>query len=592
MADDVQPIDPTLCTNLDSPGESCGGTFDHKSSPGLCAACYMAVKDTERAELMKDWPQCTGCSAQLKLLKGPRCGTCLKKDQQIVPPLGTQDQNRQPDIDAATKTLQDLQAEARRNAMQARTLQKGGSKAPVGSASLQVAIAKGVSRQITVYLVPMTSSSTRTEASRILANASRSFPEDLPMSDALTHLLRHWNLDWEKECSESLTPEHISLRLLGNLGIQPHSTIGTLGQFFDTHDRIHGNHPKKILQGPATLRLPPPAIYLEGFISVNDTRRTENGKLARQLRSLSRLNLARQSALGRLSAPLPLRSEFGDVPGFSKVSFVFASVSIAQDGAVTIAWPALGRDETAPSVIFDGLPWVAKRFFNIGSGEGDVDIQENHNQVVKEATRLSKTAYFLKRFIAEAKRQGVDIEEGIEVTDFKLGIEVIEDGSGPSEASGFSPEQYQTALEAQHDPASDPTSHNANPGLVIWLFEPRRSSKAKHWSGTNEYPPWHQNKLGSTLNAFTHYAYIFSLESTALCDLQTSTVINDKGDGIQVLFDVMTHTLDGSSGVGDHGETGIQTFLEKHECVNRCNHLRLSRDGFESNSEPAHEESD
>ena len=64
--------------------------------------------------------------------------------------------------------------------------------------------------------------------------------------------------------------EHISLRLPGNVGIQPHSALGTLGNFFDTHDRIYGNHPKKMLQGPPNLRLPPPAIYLEGLIAVKD----------------------------------------------------------------------------------------------------------------------------------------------------------------------------------------------------------------------------------------------------------------------------------------------------------------------------------
>jgi hypothetical protein len=35
-----------------------------------------------------------------------------------------------------------------------------------------------------------------------------------------------------------------------------------------------------------------------------------------------------------------------------------------------------------------------------------------------------------------------------------------------------------------------------------------------------------------------------------------------------------------SSGVGDHGQTGIETFLKKHECVNRCANLRLSCQGF------------
>lgn len=103
----------------------------------------------------------------------------------------------------------------------------------------------------------------------------------------------------------------------------------------------------------------------------------------------------------------------------------------------------------------------------------------------------------------------------ISVTDFKLGIEVVENGSAPSPASGISLEQYQAACEAQDDSGSDP-------GIVIWLFEPRRSSKVVHWSGTNEYPAWHQNKLGSTLNAFAHYVYVLSQESIVLADLQST----------------------------------------------------------------------
>ncbi|KAJ6618471.1 hypothetical protein B0H10DRAFT_2217608 [Mycena sp. CBHHK59/15] len=65
--------------------------------------------------------------------------------------------------------------------------------------------------------------------------------------------------------------------------------------------------------------------------------------------------------------------------------------------------------------------------------------------------------------------------------------------------------------------------------------------------------------------------------------------IKENGEGVQVLFDVMTHTLNGSSGVGDHGQPGINTFLKKHECRNRCCNLRLSSQGFESSSEPEDE---
>ncbi|KAJ7718470.1 hypothetical protein B0H14DRAFT_2166490, partial [Mycena olivaceomarginata] len=51
----------------------------------------------------------------------------------------------------------------------------------------------------------------------------------------------------------------------------------------------------------------------------------------------------------------------------------------------------------------------------------------------------------------------------------------------PSPTSGVSMEQYEAACEAQDD-------SNHDPGIIIWLLEPRRSSRVEHWSGTNEYP--------------------------------------------------------------------------------------------------------
>jgi hypothetical protein len=143
-----------------------------------------------------------------------------------------------------------------------------------------------------------------------------------------------------------------------------------------------------------------------------------------------------------------LRSEIGDLPGFSKIAFLFASVSVANDGAVSIEWPDLKEQEKlSPSMcllqnmpfdqgrtkkvykvffpcsssilssnilqaIYDGFPWVAKRFSDIGAGEEIVEIQENREQLIKDAVRLGRAGYFLAQFIAEAKRKGVDIEEG------------------------------------------------------------------------------------------------------------------------------------------------------------------------------------
>ncbi|KAJ7741915.1 kinase-like domain-containing protein [Mycena olivaceomarginata] len=211
-------------------------------------------------------------------------------------------------------------------------------------------------------------------------------------------------------------------------------------------------------------------------------------------------------------------------------------------------------------VIHDGLPWVAKRFFNIGTGEGQVEIQDNYDQITKEGAQLSKAGYFLERFIGEAKRQTVDIENGIILRSLSICSLLT-------------------------------TITFRNQSYVIWLFETRRSSPVKHWGGTNEYPAWYQNKLGSILNAFAHYVYLFSQESTVPADLQTATVVNENGEGVQVLFDIMTHTLNGLSSVGDHGKSGITGFLKKHECGNRCHNLRLSCDGFDCD-EPSHEASE
>ncbi|KAJ7483121.1 kinase-like domain-containing protein [Mycena galericulata] len=219
-------------------------------------------------------------------------------------------------------------------------------------------------------------------------------------------------------------------------------------------------------------------------------------------------------------------------------------------------------------VILDGFPWVAKRFYDVGIGEEQVGIQDNHDEVVKEATCLSQVGYFLARFVAEAKKQGVDIEP-----DFKIGFEVFATSdSRPSKASGVSMDQSRAAADIG----------------ILWLFEPRRNSKVFHWSGTNDHPAWPKSKIGSTLNAFVHFTYIFSQESTVLADLQTSAAVDENGKPVHVLFDIMTHTIDGSlnfhrsSGVGDHEETGISTFFAQHACVNRCKNLGLSRDGFDT----------
>ncbi|KAJ7911208.1 hypothetical protein B0H13DRAFT_1875963 [Mycena leptocephala] len=184
----------------------------------------------------------------------------------------------------------------------------------------------------------------------------------------------------------------------------------------------HGNHTKKILQGPTTLRL-----RTNLLISVKDFE-NETGTLAPYFVHTEKENRKRKA-----------------------------------NGAVKIEWPNLkDGNKISPSMcLLQDAPFDQSKTKIAHLGRQAVLqhgslIQENHDQVVKEVTRLSKTGYFLGKFMSDAKKQGVDIEQGIQATDFKLGVEVAQDNSGPSAASGFSVEQYRAARETQDDSISDP----------------------------------------------------------------------------------------------------------------------------------------
>ncbi|KAK6991690.1 hypothetical protein R3P38DRAFT_3227535 [Favolaschia claudopus] len=146
-------------------------------------------------------------------------------------------------------------------------------------------------------------------------------------------------------------------------------------------------------QGPPTLKLPSPAIYLEGLILVKeyeDQTGTQAPYFVHTEKEIRKRKLSATtgnvtSVVKRTRSQLPshvftpLRSEIGDLPGFSKVLFLFATVSVARDGAVNIIWPdstatpvactlqdtPLGQGKTKKvfKAIYDGMPWVAKRFF-------------------------------------------------------------------------------------------------------------------------------------------------------------------------------------------------------------------------------------
>ncbi|KZP10252.1 kinase-like protein, partial [Athelia psychrophila] len=111
----------------------------------------------------------------------------------------------------------------------------------------------------------------------------------------------------------------------------------------------------------------------------------------------------------------------------------------------------------------------------------------------------------------------------------------------------------------------------------IYLVEPRRVSTAVlKFSGTLGVRNG-IDKRTATISAFSHFVVGSTACNYMFADIQGSTGrdANDPAKNILTLFDPMTHTPDGKSGLGDHGRQGFENFLENHQCNTICMALDL-----------------
>ncbi|KAJ3993927.1 kinase-like domain-containing protein, partial [Lentinula boryana] len=199
--------------------------------------------------------------------------------------------------------------------------------------------------------------------------------------------------------------------------------------------------------------------------------------------------------------------------------------------------------------------WAAKRFWNVGDGDHLVSPNQNQSEIVNEVIRLCQLGQLLSAFMDQAKESQVSISTG-ELLYISIML------NGPSPASGIGDLVYA---------GLDPTKQ-----YITWLLEPMRPKAlaTTKWSGTMQHPS-HNSKVGDTLTTFVHFTYQWTYKTLVFADLQSESG-GVTGSGDYVLFDVMTHTLAGQSGVGDHGLEGIQKFCDMHACSNKCKNLGLS----------------
>ncbi|KAK6971897.1 kinase-like domain-containing protein [Favolaschia claudopus] len=198
-----------------------------------------------------------------------------------------------------------------------------------------------------------------------------------------------------------------------------------------------------------------------------------------------------------------------------------------------------------------------------------LSILANRDQLVKEGVTLGRAEFFLNHFNSECAYEAVEIA-GFDVMDFLIareGVASLAESFVPSPASGITSTDYSSLTPAEKD---ELTTDSNTISSITWLLERERGD-------------------GATINAFQHFVYLYSKKTLVLADIQASESRSRLCQNA-VLFDLMSHTANRESGAGDHGDLGIKTFVNQHECVQKCVALNLEALKTPENEEDAQEE--
>ncbi|THU78811.1 kinase-like protein, partial [Dendrothele bispora CBS 962.96] len=111
---------------------------------------------------------------------------------------------------------------------------------------------------------------------------------------------------------------------------------------------------------------------------------------------------------------------------------------------------------------------------------------------------------------------------------------------------------------------------------VVWLVEPFRLSSPERFSKPMNFVMNTEDDKIKTLNAFVHYAFQSTGDDFLYADLQGSLAKMMNGSIGIVLFDPMTHSGAGDSGVGDEGPQAHELYATQHVCDEFCDDLGLN----------------
>ncbi|KAJ7726662.1 kinase-like domain-containing protein [Mycena olivaceomarginata] len=201
---------------------------------------------------------------------------------------------------------------------------------------------------------------------------------------------------------------------------------------------------------------------------------------------------------------------------------------------------------------------VAKRLYRISDDDPDsihnhISLIDNRLMLEAEATRLVLGEKLLMDFYLLCREKDIKFAQAYLLAEIPVGVTRC-----PSAASG---------LEV----------FDGEAGGMTWLVESKRASVVISFTSTLDHKARGSEDIQSeTVHAFAHYIFGYSGGELVFADLQGTPPLVRGNDGL-VLFDPMTHTMAGGSGLGDFGTDGIETFINTHECNRLCIELRFDQ---------------
>ncbi|KAJ7475381.1 kinase-like domain-containing protein [Mycena galericulata] len=581
--DPVQNPTSTQCVN-EKQGDGCGMTFPGKTASGLCQRClFLDSLDptTEQYQQALAQLQCMTCGISWKRLPyTDQCGSCHEK---VLAAAGIINHGLEVARHARGQAFNiRTNRQPKPNALAATPPQP---TVDLNTAALDQFRNVGYNDADCIKVYAEARLDTNAKVNMRLGQTSRSYPPDTFMDEIKDDLLAGWNVTWTKTKTYPIAKEQADWRFHGNQNIIKDSEHMAVLDFYQAHKNSGA-------QDAYFTKLPKHAAAMKGRVLAlelwidtpeedtspapgSSVRNKRKGSMQVAKENDDPVKRPRVSNVGstferRVPGPDPTKS--------TEISLSFAEISVDQvTCAVEVCWPEVDPATTTAALISDQISfsgkmkhcyklsigtdqYVAKRFFEIGAGKDEVTMGENVSNLEFEAIRCEMARWFLGKFRSATEERNMETANNFEITKCRLAQEVIESEGAPSPASGIVKE----VLEAEA----------ITTRRIVWLLEPLRNPSVTHYTGTMEHPAG-RGQLAHTLSAFVHYAFQWSEGNLIFADIQGSSGrLSTNAMGI-IIFDVMTHTPEGDSGVGDHAVKGIEKWRDQHDCNSFCKSLDL-----------------